>query len=334
MIFRRLLVVCLAPFLLGTNLSPALPSTPGEYPIFLPIVIQPGPSVGGCPSFPLDNIWNARVDYLPVDPNSANYIKSIGIDTSLHADFGSGLWDGGPIGIPFITVPGTQPKVAITFKYSGESDPGPYPIPANVPIEGGSKSTGDRHILIVDRDNCMLYEAWSSYPQSNGSWKAGSGAVYNLRSNDLRPDGWTSADAAGLPILPGLVRYDEAASGAINHAIRFTADDTRNTYVWPARHYASDETSLAIPPMGQRFRLKASVNISSFPLPVRAILQAFKTYGLILADNGSSWYISGVPDERWDNDQLAEAFGQLQGSDFEAVNVSSLMVDPNSGKIK
>jgi hypothetical protein len=334
MIIRRLLVLCLAPFLLGTNLSPAQPANPGEHPIYLPIVFQPNPTVAGCPSFPGDNIWNARVDGLPVDSNSAGYIQSIGVNTSLHADFGSGLWNGGPIGIPFISVPGTQPKVPITFQYADESDPGPYPIPSNVPVEGGSQSKGDRHILIVDRDNCLLYEAWSSYPQTNGSWKAGSGAVYDLRSNDLRPDGWTSADAAGLPILPGLVRYDEAAAGVIRHAIRFTAVNTRNTYVWPARHFASSKTSLAIPPMGQRFRLKASVNISSFPLPVRAILQAFKTYGLILADNGSNWYISGSPDERWDNDQLANAFGQLHGSDFEAVNVSGLMVDPNSGRVK
>ncbi len=333
-ILHGLLVLCLAPFLLETNRVPALPSIQGNNPVYLPIVFQASPTVGGCPSFPWDNIWNARVDTLPVDPDSANYIQSIGIDTSLHADFGSGLWNGGPIGIPFITVPGNQPKVPITFGYYTESDPGPYPIPANVPIEGGPKSSGDRHILVVDRDHCLLYETWSSYLQPDGSWHAGSGAVYDLRSNVLRPDGWTSADAAGLPILTGLVRYDEAASGAISHAIRFTAVNTRNAYVWPARHFASSKTSLAIPPMGQRFRLKASVDISSYPLPVRAILQAFKTYGLILADNGSNWYISGAPDERWNNSQLADAFGQLHGSDFEAVDVSGLMVDPNSGKTK
>jgi hypothetical protein len=224
--------------------------------------------------------------------------------------------------------------VPISFGAAGESDPGPYPIPPDAPIEGGAGSSGDRHVLVVDQGNCKLYETWSTYPQADGSWTAGSGAVFDLRSNALRLAGWTSADAAGLPILPGLVRYDEVAAGAINHAIRFTAVKTRDAYVWPARHEASSITDPNVPPMGQRFRLKASVNIASFPPAERVILQAFKTYGLILADNGSNWFISGSPDERWNNDQLASVFNQIHGSDFEAVDVSSLMLNPDTGQVR
>jgi uncharacterized membrane protein YgcG len=198
-------------------------------------------------------------------------------------------------------------------------------------IEGGSQSAGDRHVLVLDRDSCILYELFSAYPQQNGTWQTGSGAVYDLNSNALRPAGWTSADAAGLPILPGLVRYDEVAAGEIRHALRFTAPQTRSDYVWPARHEASSLTGEQIPPMGQRFRLKAGFDISRFSAPVRVILQAMKTYGLILADNGSAWYISGAPDSRWDNDMLVSELAQVKGSDFEAVDVSPLMVDPDSG---
>jgi hypothetical protein len=217
------------------------------------------------------------------------------------------------------------------FDYEDESDPGPYPIPPDAPIEGGSDCDGDRHILIVDRDNCRLYEIYSAYPETDGSWSAGSGAIFDLTSNLLRPDTWTSADAAGLPILPGLVRYEEVASGEIKHAIRFTAPETRRAYVWPARHYASSRTDTRYPPMGQRFRLKSPFNDSGFSPEVRVILDALKRYGMILADNGGSWFISGVPDERWDNDVLRE-IRQVHGSDFEAVDVSSLMVDPDSGQ--
>jgi hypothetical protein len=326
----KLIIYSLLSFFYMANLEqhPQAAST-----IYLPMLYQSGPSLAGCPMFPANNIWNARVDTLPLDPNSDSYTNTIGAGTALHADFGSGLWNGGPIGIPFIIVPGDQPKVPVTFNYAGESDPGPYPIPANPPIEGGAHSGGDRHVLVLDRGACKLYETWSSYPQPDGSWQAGSGAVYDLRSNALRPDGWTSADAAGLPVLPGLVRYDEISAGAINHAIRFTAEYTRRAYVWPARHFASSNTSTAIPPMGQRFRLKASYVIPpTLPQATYVILRAFKTYGLILADNGSNWYISGVPDERWNNDQLASAFGQVHGHDFEAVNVSGLMANPNSGQ--
>jgi chitodextrinase len=293
---------------------------------------QSGPMLGNCPVLPSNNVWNTPVDSLPVDTNSSAYITTIGAARGLHPDFGAGLWDGGPIGIPYNIVPGTQPRVAITFDYADESDPGPYPIPANPAIEGGKDSTGDRHILVVDKDNCVLYETWSTYPQQNGSWSAGSGAVFHLLSNNLRPSGWTSSDAAGLPVLPGLVRYDEVASGEITHAIRFTVPQTRKAFVWPARHYASSLTGSNYPPMGQRFRLKASFDVSTFSTEMQVILRAMKKYGLILADNGSAWYISGAPDERWNNDVLVSQFGRVKGSDFEAVNVSSLMIDPDSGE--
>lgn len=289
------------------------------------------PDLAGCAVFPSGNIWNVPVDTLPVDAGSASYISTIGATTGMHADFGSGTWDGAPIGIPWVDVPGSQPPVPIVFTYSDESDPGPYPIPPEAPIEGGSSSTGDRHVLVVDRDSCTLYELYSAYPQDGGSsWNAGSGAIFDLKSNDLRPEGWTSADAAGLPILPGLVRWEEVSSGAISHALRFTVPQTRNEYVWPARHFASSSSDPDRPPMGQRFRLKASVDISTFSPEVQTILQALKTYGMMLADNGSAWYLSGVPNENWDNDHLAE-LSRIKGSDFEAVDVSALMLNPDSG---
>jgi uncharacterized membrane protein YgcG len=292
---------------------------------------QIGPTLEGCPVFPENNIWNTSVADLPLDPQSSTFINTIGPTQGLHPDFGSGTWNGGPIGIPYNVVDGSQTEVNISFEYTDESDPGPYPIPPNALIEGGSQSAGDRHVLVLDRDSCILYELFSAYPQQNGTWQTGSGAVYDLNSNALRPAGWTSADAAGLPILPGLVRYDEVAAGEIRHALRFTAPQTRSDYVWPARHEASSLTGAQIPPMGQRFRLKAGFDISRFSAPVRVILQAMKTYGLILADNGSAWYISGAPDSRWDNDMLVSELAQVKGSDFEAVDVSPLMVDPDSG---
>jgi hypothetical protein len=292
---------------------------------------QPAPAVGGCPLFPADNIWNTPVDELPLDPASNAYIDTIGASRGLHPDFGSGTWNGGPIGIPYTVVDASQPGVDVSFDYSDESDRGPYPIPQDALIEGGSQSSGDRHVLVLERNGCILYELFSAYPQANGSWHAGSGAVFDLNSNALRPDGWTSADAAGLPILAGLVRYDEVAAGAIRHALRFTAPETRQAHVWPARHHASSLTAAAIPPMGQRFRLKAGFDIARFSAPVRVILQAMKTYGVILSDNGSAWFISGAPDPRWDNDMLVSEFAQVKGSDFEAVDVSGLMLDPDSG---
>jgi hypothetical protein len=292
--------------------------------------------LAGCPVFPTNNVWNVPVDTLPVDANSDAYITTIGADAYVHADFGSGDWppgSGSPIGIPYVDVPGTQPLVPVTFDYDDESDPGPYPIPTDAPIEGGPDSDGDRHVLVLERDNCILYELFYAWPQPDGSWEAGSGARFDLNTNDLRPAGWTSADAAGLPMLAGLVRYDEVESGEIHHALRFTAPETRDEYIWPARHEASDLTGPQYPPMGQRFRLRSSFDISSFSPQVQVILRTLKEYGMFLADNGSAWYISGVPDERWDNDVLHELHG-VHGSDFEAVDETSLMVDPDSGEAR
>ena len=297
-----------------------------------PAKAQTAPTLGACPVLPADNVWNTPIDGLPVDANSAAYLATIGASRYLHPDFGAGLYAGGPIGIPFNLVPGSQPKVALGFDYADESDPGPYPIPPGAAIEGGSSSTGDRHVLVVDTDNCLLYETWSSYPQTDGSWHAGSGAIFNLKSDALRPRDWTSADAAGLPVLPGLTRYDEVASGEIRHALRFTVPQTRNSYLWPARHYASSLTGSNYPPIGQRFRLKASFDVSGFSPETQVILVALKKYGMIIADNGSAWYISGVPDERWNNDVLVSEFARVSGSNFEAVDESSLMLNPDSGQ--
>jgi hypothetical protein len=292
-------------------------------------VAGPVPQAPGCPMFPADSWWHADVSQLPVHPQSDTYVASMGSTKGMHADFGSGVWDGGPIGIPYVVVNG-QPGVTVTFEYADESDHVGYPIPPNPPIEGGPSASGDRHVLIVDSGTCHLYELYAAYPAGNGAWTAGSGAVWDLNSNALRPDTWTSADAAGLPILPGLVRYDEVASGHIDHAIRVTANRTQRSYLWPARHQAGSNDSSA-PPMGLRLRLKPGVDIGRFAGADQVILQAMKTYGLVVADNGSSWYVSGVPDERWDNDVL-HALGSVTGSDFEAVDASGLMIDPSSGQ--
>jgi len=325
---RRALGAILAAAALGLSLN-----GPRTLPSAVAARAQsPAPSLAGCPMLPPDDIWNTRVDDLPVHARSAAWIRSIGSDTGLHADFGAGLWNGGPIGIPYVVVPGTQPKVPVRFEYADESDPGPYPIPPNAPIEGGPQSDGDRHILVLDKDNCRLYETWSTYPEGGG-WRAGSGAIFDLDSSKLRPDGWTSSDAAGLPVLPGLVRYDEVAAGAVRHATRFTVQRSQRAYLWPARHFASSIRDVDVPPMGARLRLKAGVDLSRFSPSTRVILQGFKDYGLLLADNGSNWFISGVPDERWNNDLLRE-LRNVHGSDFEVVDASGLMIDPDSGKAR
>jgi hypothetical protein len=276
-------------------------------------------SIGSCPLFPANNFWNQTVTGLPVHPLSAAWIDSIGADTGFHMDFGSGTWNGGPIGIPYNIVSGAStPRYTVDFYYPDESDPGPYPIPNNPEIEHGS----DHHILVVDTDDCTLYEIFDA-EQVGGQWYAGSGAIWDLNSNALRPEGWTSADAAGLPILPGLVRYEEVAAGAIEHALRFTVDCSADYYLWPARHIAPSGDCTTPVPFGARFRLKAGYDISGFSPQARVILQAMKTYGIVNADNGSPWYVSGVPDESWDNDALHE-LDVLTGSDFEAVDTSGL----------
>jgi hypothetical protein len=325
---RPLIALCLITLALGLG---TLTQTP--------VVAQPtSPQIGGCPVFPADNIWNARVDTLPLDPRSNDYINSIGANTGLHPDFGT-FYLGAPIGIPYVVVPASQPTVPISFipppnGYEDESDPGPMPIPPDAPVEGGNASTGDRHVLVVRQSECKLYELFNATKQTDNSWRVASSAVFELNSNALRPEGWTSADAAGLPILPGLIRYDEVKSGEIKHAIRFAVTISQRKYVWPGRHFASSNTSPTRPPMGQRFRLKASVDISRFPADIQVIFTAFKRYGIIVSDNGSNWYIIGAHDTRWDDELLVTSFRQLKGSDFEAVDVSSLMVNKDSGQVK
>jgi hypothetical protein len=282
------------------------------------------PLIGGCPIFPANNIWNTPIDTLPVDARSAAYVSSIGANTAFHPDFGADP----DYGIPYVIVPASQAGVGVTFDEPDESDGGLYPIPPNPPVEGGS----DHHILVVQQESCKLYELYAA-EQQGGSWHAFSGAIFDLRSNALRTDTWTSADAAGLPILPGLARRDEVLAGEINHALRFTANDTRGSYIWPARHEASDITDINVPPMGQRFRLKAGFDISGYPAYAQVILRALKKYGMILADNGSDWYVSGTQDTSWDDDAL-NTLKQLRGSNFEAVDESSLQIDPNSGQAK
>jgi hypothetical protein len=287
-------------------------------------------NVGACALFPPDSVFNTPIDTLPADAHSDAYIQSIGADTGLHPDFGAGLWDNQIIGIPYNVVPKRQTLLPVKFLYADESDPGPYPIPTYPKIEGGS----DRHLLIVQKRQCYLYELYAARKTKTGKWKAGSGAMWDLKSNALRPSTWTSADAAGLPILPLLARYDEVAAGEIKHALRFTASRTRGEFIWPARHEASDITDANVPPMGQRFRLKASFDVSGFSPQTQVILNALKKYGMFLADNGSDWYISGAPNENWKNNKLVNELRQVKGSDFEVVDESSLMVDPDSGQVK
>jgi hypothetical protein len=276
------------------------------------------PSAPGCPVFPAPNAWNKRVDQLPVAQNTTAIIGSIGAGTGLHADFGSGLWEGSPIGIPFDVVSRSTPRARVTFEYDDESDHVGYPIPKGVHVEGGS----DHHALLVDKSACRLYEL-GGLERRQGRWHAWAGATWSLHSNRVRPAGWTSADAAGLPIFPGLARYDEVGRGVIDHALRFTVQRTRRAYVYPARHYASNLTSSNLPPMGLRVRLRASFDARSFPRQARIVLVALKRYGMIVADNGSDWYITGAPNRGWSNDQL-HTLARVKGSDFEVVETRSL----------
>jgi hypothetical protein len=286
--------------------------------------LGPGASLDGRRPFPADNPWNADVSGEPVDPNSTALIAACG-DRGLHPDFGT-VWNGAPNGIPYVVVAGSQARVPVTFDYADESDAGPYPIPADAPIEGGANGSGDRHILVIDRDNWKLYELYDAHPVNGGqSWTAGSGAIFDLNSNALRPAGWTSADAAGLPIFPGLVRYDEVVElKEIRHALRFTCPTTRRGYVSPARHFASSRTEANLPPMGMRVRLKASFDVSGFSANVQVILNAMKKHGMLLADNGSGWYVSGAPDPRWSDDDLA-TLSRVRSTDFEVVRMGTVV---------
>jgi hypothetical protein len=272
--------------------------------------------------FPQDNAWNTDISEYPIHANSKKYIAAIGPSVGMHADFGT-VWDGAPNGIPYTIVSGDQAKVKVTFTdYEDESDPGPYPIPLDAPIEGGPSGTGDRHVIVVDKDNLMLYELYNARP-SGQSWTASNGAKWDLKSNAHRPKYWTSADAAGLPIFPGLVRYDEASSGEISHALRFTVSQTQKGFIAPASHYASSSTDSNRPPMGLRLRLRQDFDISGFSRTNQAILKALKKYGMILADNGSNLYVSGAPDPRWDDDDL-QNLRKIKGSDFEAVETGAI----------
>jgi len=281
------------------------------------------PAAPKCPVFPSNNVWNKRVDDLPVADGSRRIVRQIGRTEHLHADFGSGRWEGGKIGIPITVVGRDQKRSKVRFRYSSESDDGPYPIPKDVKIEGGRGSDGDRHAIIVDKARCKLYELFALYPRDSGGWRAGSGAIWDLTSNELRPKGWTSADAAGLPILPGLARYDEVRRGKIDHALRFTVSESRRRYIYPARHFASDSNDRRLPPMGLRLRLKPGFEIGRFPGQAKVVLKALKRYGMIVADNGSDWYISGAPHPKWNNTALHE-LNEVPGSAFEVVDTSSL----------
>lgn len=284
------------------------------------------PRLGGCPVLPADNPFNQRVDRLAVARDSAQLIARIGLDKPVHPDFGT-VYAGAPNGIPITIVSHHTPRVRVRFTYASESDRRRYPLPPGVAIEGGPRSTGDRHVIVVDRDTCTDYELFAAHPHAS-YWTAGSGAIFDLRSNHLRPAGWTSADAAGLPILPGLARYGEVAAGAVDHALRFTAPCTGTRYVYPARHVAASCSGPFAPPMGLRVRLKASVNISVLSYQARVIARALKRYGMILADNGSPWFISGAPDRRW-NDSALHELNRLSGRDFQVVDTRSL---PHPGR--
>jgi hypothetical protein len=277
-----------------------------------------GASLNEFVPFPADNLWNQSIATASVDPNSDAIINFIGGSTTIHPDFGAGLYQGSTIGIPYMVVSGS-PFVKVRFTaYGDESDPGPMPIPKTSPIEGVPHPGGDRHVLVLDRDNCWLYELFGAHVLKNGNWNAASAAVWDLLGDDQRPYTWTSADAAGLPIFPGLARYDEVAAGSIHHALRFTLKLSQAAFTPPASHWAANSSNRLAAPMGMRVRLKASYNISGFPPQSKVILAALKQYGMIMADNGSSMFLSGAPDDRWSNDDL-NALKSVPASAFEVV---------------
>ena len=306
---RALLLLAGPLFACGTA---DLGSSPSGLPVNPPVTLS---------VFPADNPWNRDVSADPVDPRSDSYLASMGLGAGLHPDFGSFAG----YGIPYVVVGGAQKRVPVVFDYADESDPGPYPIPSDAPIEGGPSSSGDRHVIVLDADRHELYELFAAYPMPGGAWRAGSGARWNLDSNALRTAGFTSADAAGLPIFPGLVRADEVLDRKdIRHALRFTAPHTQRAYVFPATHAASSSTDPDLPPMGLRVRLRAGFDLSGFAPECQVILRAMQRYGMILADNGSAWYVSGASDPRFDDDALRE-LGRVKGSDFEVVATGPLV---------
>jgi hypothetical protein len=333
---RKAIVVTVAATALGCSSSDSGSSTdgggcqfpcnpPGETGLQDTPAPGPGPSIAGCNVFPADNEWNRDVSGDAVDPNSDNYIANMNPTKALHPDWGA-FTDN--YGIPYVVVPASQPKVPISFDYADESDPGPQPIPLDAPIEGGASATGDRHVLVVQQGTCILYEMFDSHLDGTGGWHCGSGALFNLNSNNLRPDGWTSADAAGLPIFPGLARADEVLEqGEIKHALRFTVVNSQHAYVHPATHYASSKTDTNLPPMGLRVRLKASFDTSTFSASTKVILTALKKYGMFVADNGSDWYITGSSDDKWTPamDTLVNEFHNIHGSDFEVVKLGTIV---------
>ncbi len=287
-----------------------------------------GPRIGNCTIFPADNVWNTPIDKLPKSSKTDAYVDSIGPLKKLHPDFGSDLLNG----IPFSDLPPGTRRVRIPFEYADESDPGGYPIPADAPIEGGRQGTGDRHVILIDQQRCLLYEIFNAQPQSGGDWAASAGIKMDLTSNALRPDGKTSGDAAGLPILPGLVRYEEVAAGEIRHALRFTVPHTQSSYVWPARHKASHNADANLPPLGMRFRLRADFDGSHLSRENQVIVAALKKYGMFLADNGSALFLSGVPDKRWSDSDLHN-LNALKAEDFEAVDESDWQLLPDSARV-
>ncbi len=287
------------------------------------------PVVDGCPIFPADNVWNTPIDKLRKDQRADAYVDSIGALKGIHPDFGSNLNSG----IPFTEVPDGTRFQTVTFENRDESDLGKYPIPKDAPIEGGPHDeNGDRHVIVIDQHRCILYETWLTRVQADGSWIAGSGIRMDLTDNALRRDTWTSADAAGLPIFPGLVRYDEVASGEINHALRFTLAHTQKGHIWPARHQSSNASDINLPPMGTRFRLRADFDISKYSKTNQVIMVALKRYGMFMADNGSSMYLSGVSDKRWDDSDLHK-LAALHAEDFEAVDESAWQLLPDSARV-
>jgi hypothetical protein len=298
-----------------------------------PIAAAAPPAIAGCPLLPADNAWNTDISATPVNRNSAAWMASMNSATThLHPDFGTSADPSAPYGIPYAVVDSSHARVNVAFDYASESDPGPYPFGADIPIEGGSSSTGDRHALMVDHSSCTLYELYNARYSAGGS-TAGSGAIFNLNSNALRPAGWTSADAAGLPILPGLLRPEEVAAGFVGHAIRFTAARTDRSYLWPARHQAGSASDPTLPPMGARFRLGASFDETPYSPQTRVVLEAMKHYGLMLADNGSNWFFQGAASNGW-SDTLISELKRVPASSFEAIDESSLMVSPDSGQAR